>query len=164
MEFLQGLSVWAKGDALQGKIMVGVGLLLALLLPFLIKSQNRIFNGMLIPICLLLIANLGYGSYLLYSRAKHIATTTELYKQNPQETIQKELTKMQADSKSYTMIKRVWVVLIVIAVVAFIFLKNDYFKGLALGFLCLSVSFLLLDTFLHQRLKPYVEILINSMK
>ncbi|MCW3160170.1 hypothetical protein [Chryseobacterium oryctis] len=163
MEFLRALTVWAKGDAQQGKIMLGIGLLLVLFLYLILKSENQLLNGMLIPVGLLLIGNLGYGSYLLYSRAKHIATTTELYQQNPKETIQKELTKMQADSKSYTMIKRVWAVLIVISVIAFFFLKNDYFKGLALGFLCLSVSFLLLDTLLHQRLKPYVEILTNSI-
>jgi hypothetical protein len=108
MDFLQGLNLWAKGDALQGKIMVGIGLLLVLALPFLFKSEYTLVKGMLIPICLLMIANLGYGSFLLYSRPKHIATTTKLYQQNPQETIQKEPNKAQTDNKSYAVIRQIW--------------------------------------------------------
>jgi len=163
MYFLQGLNSWAKGDALQGKIMVGIGLLLVLTLPFLFKSEYTLLKGMLIPLCLLTIANLGYGSFLLYSRPKHIEITTELYQRDPQKAIQKELDKMQVDNKSYTVIRQIWAVVIIVSVLAFFTLQNEYFKGLCLGLLCLSVVFLLLDTFLHYRLRPYLEFLANSI-
>lgn len=162
MDFLQGLNSWAKGDALQGKIMVGIGLLLILTLPFLFKSEYTLVKGMLIPLCLLTIANLGYGSFLLYSRPKHIEITTKLYRQNPRETTQRELSKMQTDNKSYAVIRQIWAVVIIVSVLAFFLFQNEYFKGVSLGLLCLSAAFLLLDTFLHYRLKPYLEILISS--
>lgn len=161
MDFLQQLNVWAKGDALQGKIMVGTGLLLALALPLLFKKEYPLFNGMFIPVCLLVLVNLGYGGFLLYSRPKHVAITSQLYQQNARETVQTELQKAQTDNKNYTLLKPIWTVLIIISVLAFFFINNEYFKGASLGMICLSVGFLLIDTFLHYRLKPYLDMLVN---
>ncbi|WP_025298812.1 hypothetical protein [Niabella soli] len=163
MDFLQQLNVWAKGDALQGKIMVGTGLLLALALPFLFKKEYPLFNGMFIPICLLVLVNLGYGGFLLYSRPKHVESISKLYQQNPRETVKKELQKARTDNKNYTLLKPIWAMLIIISALAFFFINNEYFKGASLGMICLSVGFLLIDTFLHYRLIPYLELTMDAV-
>lgn len=161
MEFLPTLNLWAKGDAIQGKFMIGFGLLLALCLFFIFKSQNTFFKGMLIPICIITLVCLGYGSFLTYSRPQHIKTTTELYQQNPKETLQKELTKAQTDAKNYGNLIPIWAILIVLTLVAYFIINNEYYKGLSIGFLCLFVGFLLIDSILHHRLKPYLQIVTH---
>lgn len=158
--FINGLNAWAKGDALQGKMMVGMGILLSLLfLRYIFNSDNALIKGMMIPIGIVIFVNLVYGSVLSFSRPKHIVTTTSSFHADQQQTIQKEKIKMQNDNKNYTLLKRIWAVLIMVCGIAFFVLKSDYTKGLSLGFLFLFASFLLLDTLLHQRMKPYLHIL-----
>ncbi|SHL10197.1 hypothetical protein SAMN05444407_102245 [Chryseobacterium contaminans] len=159
MDFIQELNLWTKGDVFQGKVMVGLGLLLVLTIPLLSKKENTLSNGMLIPISLLLLVNLGYGSYLLYSRPKHLELVTGSFHINPKEALQAELAKMQADNKNYARLKPIWAVLIIVSVIASFLIKNDYYKGISLGLLCLSVGFLLIDSFLHHRLDNCLKIL-----
>lgn len=76
MEFLQELSIWTKGDALQGKIMVGIGLILVLCLIFGFKYENPLLKGMFnLP------ANSGYSgvwkfSYLFQSKTPQYGDRT----------------------------------------------------------------------------------------
>jgi len=157
MEFLQELSIWTKGDALQGKIMVGIGLILVLCLIFGFKYENPLLKGMFIPICLLTAASLGYGSFLTYSRAKHLNTVTEQYRHNPKETVKMALGKAQSDHKIYIILKIVWSALLILSVLIFLFTVKEYYKGLILGLFCLFVGFLLIETFLHSRLTHCFE-------
>lgn len=153
---------WVKGEILQGKVMVVAGLLLILFLFFIFKNENTVLKGMFIPIALLMVLNLGYGSFVLYSRPKHLEVISKLYQQNKQKAIQKELIKVQADNRNYTIIKPIWAMFIIASTIIFFFIKNEYYKGLALGLIFLFVSFLLIDSLLHHRLKPYLEALIKS--
>ena len=159
MDFIQQLQVWAKGDALQGKIMLGIGIVLAIGLIFILRSDQPMLRGMLIPIGLLLIANLGYGGFLTFSRPSHIQSTIELYNQNPVQAVNKELAKAETDHKSYSTLKPIWVVLIVVAIVLYFVLSGAYYKGLSIGLAGMFLGTLLIDGFLHQRLKPYLEVL-----
>jgi hypothetical protein len=162
MSFIPYTKEWVKGEILQGKVMVVAGLLLVLCLFFIFKNENTVLKGMFMPIALLMVLNLGYGSFVLYSRPKHLEVISKLYQQNRQEAIQKELIKAQADNKNYTTIKPIWAIFIVTSTIIFFFIKNEYYKGLTLGLIFLFVSFLLIDTLLHHRLKPYLEVLIKS--
>lgn len=159
MDFGQQLQVWAKGDALQGKIMIGIGLVLTLFLLFTLKGNNSLLKGMLIPLSLLAIINLGYGGFLAFSRPKHMQTTTELYQKQATQIIQKELNKSKKDNKNYSNLKPIWTALIVVSLGLFFLFAKEYYKGLSLGLGALFFGFLLIDTLLHQRLKPYLNTL-----
>ena len=159
MDFIQQLQVWAKGDALQGKIMVGIGIVIAICLIFILRSDQSMLRGMLIPMGLLLVANLGYGGFLSFSRPNHIQSTIELYNQNPAQAVGKELAKAETDHKSYSALKPIWAVLIVVAIVLYFVLSSAYYKGLSIGLAGMFLGTLLIDGFLHQRLKPYLAVL-----
>ncbi|WP_426482949.1 hypothetical protein [Chryseobacterium sp. R2ACT005] len=157
MEILQEFSIWTKGDELQGKIMVGIGLVLVLCLLLGFKYENPLLKGMFIPICLLTAASLGYGSFITYSRTKHLKTLTEQYGNNPKETVKMALGKAQNDHKIYIILKIVWSTLLILSVLIFLFTVKEYYKGLILGLFCLFVGFLLIETFLHSRLTHCFE-------
>ena len=159
MDFLKQLKIWANGDALQGKIMATAAILTGLVLIFILNNDQVFLNGMIIPLSLLLIANLGYGSFLLFSRPKHLITTQNLYKENSKEAIKKELEKAMNDHKAYSILQYVWIGLMIVSVVLWFVLSGEYYKGLSIGLIIMSIGGFLIDTFLHRRLKPYLMVL-----
>ncbi len=130
------------------------------------KGNNPILKGMIIPLSLLMIINFGYGGFLAFSRPKHIQTTTEAYNQQAPQVVQSELKKALTDNKNYTTLKPIWAILIVVSVGLFFFFTKEYYKGLSLGLMILFIGFLMIDSLLHNRLKPYLntlqELLFNQ--
>jgi len=159
MDFEQRLRTWANGDSLQGKIMLGIGILLAIYLAFIYSSEAPLLRGMFIPIVLLMIITLGYGGFLAFSRPKHITTTLESYQQQKEQTIEKELKKAQTDNKNYTMLKPIWTILVVVSIILYFVLSQEYYQGLCLGLAELFIGAFLIDNFLHRRLQPYLSLL-----
>lgn len=159
MDFLQQLEIWAKGDALQGKLMLAIGILLSLAFIFILNGNNPLVKGMLIPLSLLILINIGYGGFLAFSRPKHIISTSKNYASNTTDTFKQELVKAKTDDKNYSTLKPIWAVLFVLSIVLYFIFTKAYYQGLSLGFMLLFLGFFLLDTFLHQRLKPYLNTL-----
>jgi hypothetical protein len=164
MNFTEQLAIWAKGDAIQGKIMLGLGLFLLLGLIFMVKSDNALLKGMLIPLTLLTFINLGYGSFLSFSRPNHLKQTQEQYKVNPSEVITQELTKAKRDNKNYAVIKPIEIILLIVSALLYFAFSKEYYRGLSMGLMVFFVGTLLLDTLLHQRLKPYLTTLESLVR
>ncbi|MEM9528329.1 MAG: hypothetical protein AAGA31_17075, partial [Bacteroidota bacterium] len=87
MDFIEYTNTWAKNEVTQGWIMVGSGFLLALVLYSIYVSQNELLRGAMIPLTLLLVVFLGYGSYILYSRPAHAKTSISRYETNVEQAI-----------------------------------------------------------------------------
>lgn len=158
MDFITHLQTWTKGDITQGKWMIGMAIFI--LLPtaiFLIKSSHSLQRGMLIPVSLLFLMNVGYGGYLLFSKPKYEEERANQFQTNAEETIKNEIAKIKADDRSYTMAKYIWAGLLIVSVVCFFIFKKEYFQGLSLGLVVMFLGMLLIDTFLHNRLKLYLN-------
>lgn len=157
MDFIQQLQIWVKGDVTQGKMMLGTAIVL--LLPVLIgiiRSSNALLQGMLIPAALLLVMNLGYGSYLLLSKPKALVQIETQFREDPEETMKHELAKAKKEDKSYGLSKSIWAVLMVISVVLYFVFTKNYYKGLALGLIGMFFGMLIIDALLHERAKQYL--------
>ena len=159
MNFLQQLEIRAKADAMQGKLMVVAGIVALVSSILIFKGENQILKGMLVPLGLLALVGIGYGGFLGYSRPIHIVKAQETYQTNSEQAIVQELEKAERDNKNYTMIKKMWPVLIAVGALLLFFFHGDYARGLLVGLLVLFVFGLVVDTFLHQHLKPYIELL-----
>jgi len=159
MDFVKQLEAWAKADASQGKLMLLVGFVLLISLYFVFRNSDPFVRGMLIPIGLLSLVYLGYGGFLTSSRPTHMINTSESYTTNPSETVNKEITKARADHSNYSKLRPVWLALIVLSLALTFFLSGEYYRGLSLGFAIMFFGALLIDTFLHRHLKPYLETL-----
>jgi len=79
MDFIEYSTQWVKSEVLQGRIMVGIGILLLFAFIATMRNGNEMMRGSLIPMALLLLVLLGYGSYILYSRPAHSKQSIELY-------------------------------------------------------------------------------------
>jgi len=160
---LEYTSTWAKGDAFQGKVMIAVGLIILVAFILIIRSDDSLYRGALIPLGFLLAILIGYGSVLAFTRPTHLKTTTQLYNESPKEAITKEYNKASTDHRNYSMLKKVWPVLILISIGGFFFVSTNYYKGLSIGLGVLFLTALIIDTTLHHRLLPYWEYLKNSV-
>lgn len=157
LDYLQHYVNWANAEIEQGKWMVGVALVV--LIPFLtiiLKSSNVLLRGMTIPITLLLAVSLCYGGYLLINRPKSVEVTKMRYQMHPDETHKSEYQKGKSASNDFVILKKIWVVSIIIFCVSYLLVDTEYYKGLLLGFILLFAGLLFIDTFLHNRLIRYL--------
>lgn len=161
MEFIQHLETWTKTDVNQGKFMLAIAILIVLPVCLLLfKTHHTFQKGMLIPLGVLFLLNMGYGSYLLISKPKYVEQTKKRFQLDPQKTIENEGAKVKADDKSYTITKDLWAGLFVLSVVFFVCTK-EYFQGLSLGFSLMFAGMFLIDFFLHRNLKFYLQSFIS---
>ena len=159
MDLIQYTSIWAKGDLFQGRIMLGVGILLLIAAVTVLTNSHTLLKGTLIPMGLAVLILVVYGGFLAFSRSGHLEKTSNAYAENQQQAIQQEYNKAIADNKNYTMLKPIWVGLIIISAILFFVFRTDYLKGLSLGLIGLFLIALIVDSLLQYRLKPYLEIL-----
>lgn len=159
MDIITQVTQWVNGEVLQGKITITLSILLSIAVVYFLNFQQSFHKGLIIPIALYLLVLLGYGLFQVTQRPAHIETVRQGMDMHPQKTITAELEKAQKDNKAYATVKVVWVVLIVIFGILFFMLKNDFWKGITLGSMLFFVGMFIFDSFLHQRLKPYLSAL-----
>lgn len=159
MDFIEQANTWAQGDAILGRIMMAIGIAALVSLIFIIRGDQAILKGMVIPLSLITLLGLGYGGFLGFSRIGHAEKAAALYQSNPDQAVSQELKKAERDNGNYTMIKKVWPALIVICALLLFYFKGDYSRGLLIGLLLLFVFGMMLDTFLHHHLEPYLKVL-----
>lgn len=161
MEFTDYTNTWAKSEVLQGKIMIAIGLFLSVAFIAIYRSENQLLRGSLIPLGLLLAILLGYGSFILYSRPAHAKEIIQLYQKNPKEAVKQETTKQINDNKAGKLLIRIYPILMLISVIAFIFVSASYYKGTALGFVLLFVSMFIIDNGFVSRSNAFLSFLNN---
>jgi len=146
MDFVQQLQLWEKGELLQGKLMIVVGVLFLVAFIFILKSENTLLRGALIPVGLLLLVLIGYGGFILVNRPAHVKESIAFYEQSPIKGIATEIEKHTNDNKAGNTLVKVYPVLILVSALALIFIPSIYYKGMALGFIILFTSTYIIDS------------------
>jgi len=164
MDLLEHTAQWAKGDMLQGRIMLGIGLLLLVAAVAIFKSNHLFFKGTLIPLGLLLVIMMGYGGFLAFTRPGHLQKVELLARENPQEAFNAEHAKAEKDNKAYTMLKPIWIGLILVTAGLYFVFPTYYLKGLSAGLISLFLAVFIIDSALHYRLAPYLQALSEFIK
>ena len=159
MDLLEYTSDWVRGEVYQGKIMLILGSLLAIVAIFIFRYNNELLKGMLIPISVIVLMLIGYGSMQISVRPKHLDEVSEIFKQDTELAVQNELIKATKDDNSYRVVSLVWLICIVILVILYFFFSDYYYKGLIIGGIGLFLSMLIIDSILHQRLGVYLTAL-----
>ncbi len=159
MNLLDYTTTWVKGEILQGKILLIIGLIFLITAIVIFKSDNALLKGTLIPMAFMLLIFFGYGGMQVFSRTSHINKVEEIYKSNQKEAIDMEYTKAKKDDKSYSILKPIWAILIVLSIVLYFAFSSYYMKGLSIGLVGLFLTALIVDSTLHYRLLTYYEAL-----
>ena len=160
MDFAEYMQSWVKNEVTQGKIMIGIGVLMLVALFFILRGQNELLKGTLIPLSLLMVVLIGYGGYILYSRPAHAQQSVALYKQSKEEAIQKEIEKHVNDNKAgKTLIRFVYPSLLLISAILLFAISSPYYKGVALGVALLAISTYIIDTGFVTRSDAFISFL-----
>jgi len=158
MDFIQQIQVWTRGELEQGKWMLAISLVLLPLLFLLLKSENAISRGILIPLSILFSIIAGYGSYLIIGRTGYTERIENQFQLNAEQTIESQYQKATQDEKTYTLLKGIWAAMVVVSILLYFFTKQ-YYRGLSLGLAVMFIGLLVTDTFLHYRLNQYLNAL-----
>jgi len=162
MNFIDYTNAWVKAEVNQGKIMIGVGLLVLVALFAIFKSQNELLRGMLIPLGLLTVVLIGYGVVIMTSRPAHAKESLALYELSKSEALEKEKLKHINDNKAgKTLMKYVYPALILLSVFLLLFLSITYYKGMALGFIIVFVSTYIMDYGFVSRSDAFISFINN---
>ncbi|MBL6730739.1 MAG: hypothetical protein ISP74_07495 [Bacteroidia bacterium] len=159
MDFIEYTNTWVKNEVTQGRIMIGIGVLLLIAFIGIIKSQNELLRGTLIPMSLLLVILLGYGGYILCSRPAHARDSIALYQQSDKEATAKEQTKHVNDNKAGKTLLKIYPVLMLVSIVLLLFVSAPYFKGMAIGFALLFIATFLIDSGFVSRSDAFLSFL-----
>jgi hypothetical protein len=159
MDFIHHTIQWVKGEVLQGRIMLGIGILSIVGFLYFANFQQSFYKGMILPFVLLLLVLLGYGGFQVFMRPKHIEKVQQEIQINPENAHKIEFEKAQKDDKAYARLKPIWAVLFIVSLVLFFVLKNEFGKGMSFGFVIWFLVAFIFDSFLHHRLKIYLTAL-----
>ena len=162
MNFIEYINTWVQREVTQGKIMIGVGILLLFVFYFIFRSQNELLKGSLIPLGLLLLVLIGYGGYILFSRPAHAKESIALFEKSKMEAIEKEKVKHINDNKAgKNLMKYVYPTLIILSALSLLFISSPYYKGMAIGFVLLFVSTYIIDNGFVSRSDAFLVFLNN---
>lgn len=157
MDLLGHTTTWVEGEVLQGKIMFVLGVIALVGFIAIFRSNSDLLRGMLIPMGLVLLILFGYGGYQIFGRPPHINKVANLINENPKYAIEQEYAKAKKDNSAYTMLKKVWVILVIVSALAYLVFSSNYLHGLSIGLVGLFFTTLLVDSILHQRLLTYMK-------
>lgn len=159
MDFIQQLQLWEKGETQQGQIMIAVGVLFLIAFIFILKSENNLLRGTLIPLGLILLVLIGYGGFILVNRPAHVKESITLYQDSPDKAITDEIEKHTNDNKAGNTLTKIYPILMLVSVLMLIFIPSTYYKGMALGFTLLFISIYLIDSGFISRSEAVLEFL-----
>jgi len=146
MDFIEQLQIWEKGELIQGKVMIGIGIAFLLVCFIIFRSQNELLKGTLIPMGLLVLILVGYGGYILYSRPAHVKQSITLYEKSKQQAFNKEFEKHTNDNKAgKSLMQFVYPSLILLAALVLLLVSSSYYRGMALGFALLFIATYIID-------------------
>jgi len=162
MNFIEYTNAWTKSEITQGRIMVGIGILLLFALYSIFRSQNDLLKGALIPLSILLLVLIGYGSYILFSRPAHAKESIVLFEKSKVKAIEAEKAKHINDNKAGKMLmKYVYPTLIIISALSLLLITGSYYKGMAIGCILLFASTYIVDNGFVTRSDAFISFLNN---
>jgi len=160
MDFTEQTNLWVKSEILQGRIMIGIGILLLCVCIAIFRSENDLLRGGLIPLVLLLVVLIAYGGYILQSRPAFASASIDQFATSQEAAITHTREKHINDNKAgKTLIGMVYPALMLISVIALFFVTAPFHKGMALGFIALFVAVYIMDSGFVSRSDAFIAYL-----
>ena len=108
MDLIKHTAQWVNGEVLQGKIGLCTGIIIAISFFYFANFQYSFYKGMIIPFILLQVVLLGYSSFQMVMRPKHIEKVEQYFTVSREKAIHAEFEKSQKEDKVYSKLRLVW--------------------------------------------------------
>lgn len=160
MDFATHMQTWVKSEVLQGRVMIIIGLLVLIACIGILRAQNELLRGALIPLGILVVLMIGYGGYIMSSRPAHAKESLAKYDQSEAEALLAERAKhVQDNAFGKTLTRYVYPSLVILSVILLMLLGSPYYKGMAWGFALLFIAAYAMDSGFVSRSDAFIAFL-----
>lgn len=163
MKFIEATIAWTKGEIAEALITSAFGVLLIIFALCLWKfASYQSAHALVMPlVCVGLILGLS-GGYNAYSNQNKIAQFEQRWAENSQDFLQSEKERVEGFQYLYTFTKYLAAILFAIAILIFFFVQNKHWQAIAIAFVILGLSGLVIDYFSKERADAYYEIIMKQ--
>jgi hypothetical protein len=154
---LETMSAYFLGEKRGALILLGAGVLALALAIGLFRSSSP-YRGMMWPLALIALAQLGVGASVYFRTDAQVAELSALLKEDPAAFAKKEAPRMEKVLSSFTLIKWIEIGLIAGAIaLTFLYRGRDLPFSIGVGLLMQSALMLVFDLFAEHRADVYVD-------
>ncbi len=158
MEFLDAVEVYFRGERNTGYAVLPIGLLLLAVAFYLVRNYGGGLGRALgVVIGIAGLAAVIGGPLLARTVDARQRTLAAQAETDPGPPIAAEKARIAKVNSNWTMLKRMWIGLAFVALIALATIKRDWVVGLALAVVCLCAFALVVDTFAEKRALIYEE-------
>jgi glucan phosphoethanolaminetransferase (alkaline phosphatase superfamily) len=158
MLFIDYVKQLYSGDLFQGKLLIITSLVLLAWIIVVLRKSNRILKGTVIPVLLIAVIYASFGGAKVYKHQQRLSDITELYEKDKVAAIDKETQRANKEISEYSLVlKFIYPSVMLIGLIALIFIRKEYIRGVALGFMIFSFFAILADLCLRNRLINFLE-------
>jgi hypothetical protein len=157
MNMLEISTRWAKGEVVQGRIMMvaGIGFTIAAIL--VLDRHTGLIRGFAGPAVLIVLALCGYGANLMFSRPAEINRFVVAYEADAAAFRVSEKQRFLDLRTSFARNQIIWASLSVAAAIAAFLVSSPTYVSLALGMLLAAIIAFAIDTALALRAKKGLQ-------
>lgn len=160
MDFLDYTEKLYSGDLFQAKVMAVLSIALFGAIVIVLKGNDMLFKGMVIPVFVIATLYGVYSGYKIWTHSTRLATVTELYQANPSAVIAEESQKAEKGIAEFkAVINRTWPIIMVLGLILFVFITKDFVRGIGLGLMVFSLFATIGDLALQKRLEVYLLVI-----
>lgn len=165
MDFINNTNNWVKGEIFEGTAIAVFGIL-TLFTAFLFWKfgETPHAKALTIPTIVLGVLLLSMGVSMYTSNQKRVKEYQNKYQENPSGFIKQEKERVESFQYMYVISKVVATVAFIFAIFGFWFTKNATTQSIAIVFLMLGVSLLVIDYFSEERAAIYYAEIVKVLK
>ena len=162
MDFYEHTNNWFKGELFEGSIILISGITI-LVLSFLTWKIGTTPNAKSFAVVLLIVGLVFSGiSFGFQANKKRMLTFEKQYNENPVTFIQQEKERVEGFQWMYKMSAIISGAFFALTFIAFMFSENRIILSLALGFMLIGSSLILIDYFSKERAAIYYQEILKE--
>lgn len=144
--------LYFRGERAIGITVLMIGVVVVAALLYLWKGYKEPLGyGLMIPLALLVVAGFGLGPTLIVTSNQRIERFTSLLKTDQAAFVKEEIPRMAKVNANWFPLKVTWAILLLLSLIVIFTVKREFWVGVALGFLVLSTTLFVVDSFAQKR-------------
>ncbi len=162
MNFINHTLEWYKGEAFESLITSVFGSLLIVLAIYCWRmGTTQGAQALVLPLLLVGLLIGVSGTYNYFSHQKAIHTIEHIQTEKIKSFIQSEKERVKGFHSLYTFTKYLALILFTLAMIIFFFVENRSWQAIAIAFIILGLSGLVIDYFSEERANHYYNIILG---
>jgi hypothetical protein len=154
--FLESLHTYFRGEKTAAVVLAIYGLAILGWSIWIFRAEHGGFMwGLGVPLLIVGLAGIGGGVGLYLRTEEQVPELVSLFERDPGAFVAQELPRMEKVQANWPRLKIVWAVMLVLAIGALTFVKQEWAVGLALAFVLIGATGMVVDVIAERRANLY---------